>query len=134
MNNEDYQEYRLLQMNGIDVQKTSQIRFNHGSETLKHELCKLIVGHIGKNMGYNVASEVEIENVGETDIVLWGNQNRLTYCVEVETSPTKETMADKRNRYVRGPIEDMLSVNVTECPVNYLEAQEYVADELGLGI
>jgi len=40
--------------------------------------------------------------------------------------------ASKKNRYVRPGIDDMLSVNVTEMPVDYLEAQAYVREELGL--
>ena len=132
MNDDIYHEYRRLHDAGIPVNKQSQIRFNSGSETLKHKIAKTVVAHVVQQHDYRVDSEVEIANAGVVDIVAWGLSDRLTYAIEVETSPTQGTLQDKANRYVRGPIDDMLSINVTEMPTNYLEAQQYVREELGL--
>jgi len=127
-----YQEYRRLRKNDIEVQEASQIRFNSGSESLKHKIAKTIVSHIGQEKGYHVGSEVTIAGSGEADIVLWGHPERQTYVVEVETSPTQDTMNSKKNRYIRPGIDDMLTVNVTEMPPDYFDAQAYVREELGL--
>jgi len=131
MNKDSYQEYRLLQKHGIDVQEQDQIRPNSGSETLKHGIAKCIVAHIGLQHDYSIGSEVNTPG-GQVDILLWGNPSRQTLVVECETSPEAKTMQSKHNRYVRGPIDDMLSINVSEMPVNYLEAQAFVREELGL--
>lgn len=128
---EDRQEFALLKKHNIGVQKKNQIQFNSGSETLKHRIAKTVVAHVGLQRGYKIASEVEVPG-GEVDILLWTGMDRLNYAVECETSPELKTLKDKQKRYVRGPIDDMLTVNVTDCPVNYLEAQEYVQEELGL--
>jgi len=131
MRHEDRQEYALLKKHNINVQKTNQTRFNSGSETLKHRIAKTVVAHVGLQRGYNVASEVEVPG-GEIDVLLWTGKDRLNYAVECETSPTAKTLKDKQKRYVRGPVDDMLTVNVSELPVDYLEAQAYVQKELGL--
>jgi hypothetical protein len=127
--------YRQLQASGIQVQQTDQIRLNSGSETFAHEIAKLAVGHIGKANDYWVSSEVDCGQ-GDIDVVLWGHPDRLTYAVEVETGWTDETKQDKRKRYVddQTGIDDMLTVEVTEMPTDWMDALGYVSRELGLAV
>jgi hypothetical protein len=126
---------QLLQRNQVNVQNHNQIRPNAGSETFRHLVAKTAVCHIGINNGYWVSSEVETA-YGEVDVCLWGNPDRLTYAVEVETGNPKAVKEDKLNRYVeRQPgIDDMILINVTDMPVNMLDALGYVSDQLGLDL
>jgi len=132
MNNEIRQQLRDLQSYGWDVDKESKIVPNTGSETMKHLVAKACVAHIGQEYGYRIAGEATHEELGSIDVLLWGHSERLTYAVEVETSPERETMLDKARRYVGGPVDDLLWCNVSAMPVNVLEAREYVQKELGL--
>lgn len=123
----------ILRRNQVSVQDHNQIRPNPGSETFRHLVAKTAVAFVGINNGYWVSSEVETA-YGECDVILWGNPDRLTYAVEVETGPTEDVREDKLNRYVeRQPgIDDMILINVTDMPVNMLDALDYVSDELGM--
>lgn len=128
-----YQSYRELQNAKVDVSKHNQIKPNSGSETFPHLVAKAAVMHLGLANGYWVASEVEVPH-GQVDCLLWGNPERLTLAVEVETSPTEETKQDKLSRYVhqQPAIDDMILVNVTQMPMHMLEALDYVSNQTGL--
>jgi len=132
MNSNQHIAYRRLKNNGFNVQKNNQIRFNSGSETAKHAVAKTLVGHIALQHGYRVSSEVKVQDVGEIDVLLWGKEARMNYAVECETSPTSETIQSKKSKYVRPPVDDIIIINVTDLPVDYLKAIEYVREELGL--
>jgi len=71
---------------------------------------------------------------GEIDVLLWGHESRLTYAVEVETGWTDTTLYDKTERYVHsvGPIDDIVPIEVTEMPINMIEATEWISEQLGL--
>jgi len=134
MNKDNWQEYRELHNNGWNVNKTNQIRPNSGSETVKHLVAKALVAHAGLQAGYKVDSEVSHSHRGEIDILLYGLSQRLTLAVEVETSPTDETVQDKVDRYVNNtPIDDLVLVNVTELPTDMLDAYGEIKEVLGLG-
>jgi hypothetical protein len=125
-------EYRELKDHRVDVSKSHQIEFNSGSETTHHICAKAIVGHIGRMNGYQISSEVTVPN-GEIDVVLWGHLERLSYAVELEHAPSKEIKQDKLSRYVQEtPLDDMVLINLNECPPHMIEAAAYIADELGL--
>lgn len=128
-----HQAYRSLKDAGIDVSKHNEIRFNSGSETVKHAVGKLLVGYVGQINGYWVSSECEC-NLGEVDVVLFGHPERMTYAVELETGWDDTTLYDKQERYVHQnePIDDLIAIEVNEIPVDMIEAAEYVADCLGL--
>lgn len=133
MNKENWHEYRDLQNAGWDVQKQNQIRLNSGSESVKHAVAKILVALVGHNDGYRISSEVEHKDRGEIDMLLYGVPDRLTLAVECETSPTMEVVEDKVSRYVDGtPVDDMALVNLSEMPLNMLDAFAYVQAELGL--
>jgi len=51
----------------------------------------------------------------------------------LETSPKEGVTSEKVEKYVQGT-EDMLLLNLNDCPMHMIEASEWVADELGLEI
>jgi hypothetical protein len=125
-------EYRELKDHAVEVSDSNQIEFNSGSETIPHVIGKALVGHIARHHGYRVSSEVVVPN-GEIDIILWGNEDRLSYAVELETSPNEETKQDKLERYVKEtPLDDMILLNLNEMPINPLEAAKWIQEELGV--
>jgi len=130
------EEYRRLKDSGVALSKHNQIQFNEGSETSKHICAKSLTGLLGIRNGYRVDSEVPIETrdyTGETDVLLWGHPDRLTYAVECESSPTQEVKSRKVEKYVsQTAIDDILFVNVTELPTDMMDAFDTIADNLGL--
>lgn len=132
MDKQEVQSYRQLKDSGVDLQKQNQIRFNSGSETIPHLCCKAIAAHIAHANGYRVSSEVEVPN-GEIDLVIWGHDSRLSYAVEVETSPTQETIDSKVDRYVhQTPIDDIIIIKPNNVPNDMVDATEFIANEMGL--
>lgn len=133
MKAKEWSEYRALRDSGWQVQKHNQVRLNGGSESKDHLLAKSMVAHAGKEAGYKVSSEVEHDRRGEIDILLYGNDGRLTLAVECETNPTDDVMADKRQRYVDGtPIDEMFVISVDELPANIDHAYNKIKEKIGL--
>jgi hypothetical protein len=130
-----WDDYRNLKDENVEVQQPDQIRFNAGSETIKHAVGKLLVGYVGSQNGYNVASEVETQH-GEIDVVLFGHESRHNLAVEVETGLDRITAADKAERYIdrHEHLTDVLFVETTDLPHNMTEAADHVAECLGLEI
>jgi hypothetical protein len=125
-------EYRELKDHAVEVHKHNQIKFNSGSETIPHVVGKALVGHIGRVNGYRVSSEVSVPD-GEIDVVLWGHDERLSYAVELETSPTQDTIDSKLERYVHStPLDDMILINLSDMPVDAIHAVDFLREELGL--
>lgn len=130
-------EYRRLKDSGVEVSDTNRVCFNEGSETAPHVSLKALAGLVGIRNGYRVDSEVPIDNTeyenGETDVLLWGHESRLTYAVEIETSIAPGTKNRKLDKYVRETaIDDMQIINVTQAPSNMVDAFGFVASELGI--
>jgi len=129
-------EYRRLKDSGVDVSKHNQIRFNEGSETSKHICAKSLVGLLGIRNGYRVDSEVEVQTrnfSGEIDTLIWGHPERLTYAVECESSPMRETISRKVDQYVsETAVDDLQVINVTTLPQDMTDALGEIATELGL--
>ena len=134
MTKADYEDYRRLTDAGFDLQDSTYVKLNSGSETAKHALAKTLCARYLDQLGYTVESEVQLENQGTVDLLAYGHSERLNYVVEVETSPTRDTMLNKVEKYVKSnqAVDDMLWVNVTAMPTDMLDAQEYVKTELGL--
>jgi len=130
-------EYRELADSGVQVRRNNNIRPNTGSETARHLLIKSLVAHVGLEARYRVDSETPVETDSATDsaidVLLWGHDSRLTYAVEVETSPLPEVVESKVDKYVhQTAVDDMLVLNVAECPEDMTDAYGWVASELGL--
>jgi len=142
MNRHAYEEYRSLQDSGVKVGKENiGVKYNAGgeSETFPHSVCKNLAAHVALLNGYRVDSEVEVvknkETVGEIDVLIWGHPERTTIAVELESSPKEEVASEKVEKYVQGTaIQDMLLLNLNDCPMHMIEASKWVADELGLEV
>jgi len=130
MDKDNWTAYRELHDHGWDVDKENRIRPNSGSETVKHLVAKALVAQVGLELGYRVDSEVPHAHRGEIDVLLYGQSDRLTLAVECETSPTDEIVQDKVDRYVHGPIDDLVLVNVTGLPTDMLDAYGQIKDLL----
>jgi len=129
-----YEHYHALENAGWNVQKENQVRFNSGAETNAHFIAKALSARVGQMHGYSVASEVVHPDYGEIDILLFGNPERQTYAVETETSPTKDVVNDKVERYVYSTdvIDDLILINVSDLPLNRIDAEDWITGELGL--
>lgn len=130
MDKHQYEPYRCLQDHGVEVPKTRQPPMNAGgkSETTVHYVAKQLVAFVGaQNYGYMTAVEVETPN-GQIDCLLWGHNERLTYAVEIESSPIEEVVSDKLDRYVHqiGPIDDMVLINANNIPMDMVEAKDHI--------
>lgn len=127
-----YQEYAdrtELSKCGWNVTKAS--RYNSGSETLAHAVCKVLVGHYLTHIkGRNVCFEATHGERGEIDVLAWGNED-TPIAVECETSPTDDVINDKIDRYVKGtPIRECFVLNPNEMPENYFKAFEWIENQL----
>jgi len=136
MDNQTIECYRQLQNAAVDVSKQNSIQFNSGSETVRHLLVKACAGYVAHQNGYRVNSEVEIEDKGVVDILLWGHESRSTTVVEIETSPTEETIESKLDRYYRAcePIQEIYILNPNNAPMDRADMTKWVANEIGLTI
>lgn len=134
MDRHAYPEYRELTSAGWSVSKTNNASFNGGSsETYQHWMGKCAAAYVGVENGYRVDSETEHQERGEIDILLYGNPERITLAVEIETDPENDVVQDKLERYVYNtPIQDMILIDVDEIPTEMHRAKHYVAGELGL--
>jgi len=127
---DEFEQRRELQDAGIRVDKRDVIEPNHGSETFKHKLAKLAVSHVLEERGYRYDSEVEVP-AGEIDMLGYANQEKDCIAIECETSPTDEVISDKIDRYVTNlPIRDCFVINVSELPLDGMEAVAYVREQL----
>lgn len=130
-----HKAYQTLTRAGLEFDNFNHISPNAGSETFPHVVAKSAAMQVGLANGYWVASEVNTPH-GEIDVLLWGNPERLTLAVEVETSPTAEVKQDKLERYVKkqSGIDDMALINVTEMPKDLHSALGFIITELGLDV
>ena len=135
MNTKQYQALRQLQNANVKATKENTIKFNAGgsSETIKHIVGKTLVARSGLLNGYQIDTEVEVPQ-GEIDVLLHSHPDRSTYAVELETGLTDETKTSKIRRYVNSvaPIDDIIFIEVTNIPMDMVEAQEYINKQLGL--
>lgn len=127
-----YDQFHELDNSGVKVSKVNQIEFNSGSETNIHLVCKALAAKLMLQEEYCISSEVEVPN-GEIDLLAWGHPEKLSYAIEFEHSPTEEVKASKLERYItQTPIDDMLLLNLNECPMNILEIEDWLRKELGI--
>ena len=68
---------------------------------------------------------------GEVDVLCHGPPDGAPFAVEVETSPTTETIQEKHQKYIDGsPLRELFVLNVSDCPENILDAYEWVSEQL----
>jgi len=125
-----------LQNEGWDVQKQDAVRFNSGSETARHQHAKLATCRVLKNNEYRVDTEVPKENVGIADVAALPTQDdQRPFLVELEHSPTTDTVESKLERYWRDePWVECWVINLNRAPLDCLELEQHIADELGLTV
>lgn len=125
---EFYEKNRVLEQHGWDVD--NKFRSNGGSETDKHFVCKCLVAKAVEESGHRWTMEASHEERGEVDVLVIP-ENGEPYAVEAETSPTQEVVDDKVERYTEGtPIRDMLLINVSDMPVDMIEAKAWIQEQL----
>jgi len=122
-----YDARKELQREGWDVSKAS--RFNSGSETVAHSVCKHLSAHyLRHELGYKVAFETTHQKRGEIDVLAWGQ--RETICIECETNPNNDVVRDKLDRYIHGtPIDEMFLLNVDEMPHDIHGAHAWIDEQ-----
>lgn len=126
-----YKRLNDLQRNGVQVRKSSDIRFNSGSETGQHIVCKALAGHVMQQAGWVVNGEVEIEGQGDVDVLAWGRQGYLDWAIEVETSPPEGIQEKYLEQYIYPtPINDLVILNCNDMPSNFTDALAWVSDQL----
>ena len=128
---DEYSHRRELQSANWRVEKTDKVEFNEGSETVRHEVCKMLVAsYLKREKGLRVDSEVKHPERGEIDVIGYSGEGPAI-AVECETSPKEGVVSDKLERYVDGtPFRDMFLVNVGEMPENIMDAYEWVGEQL----
>jgi hypothetical protein len=131
----ELEQRKALQTDGWQVEKKQSIESNDGfvNEQEIHLLGKIFSAKFLASLGYRINSEVRHERGhAEIDILAYGLRERLTYAVEIETSPKEKVIESKQEKYLTEHVDDMLVVDMSKMPMNMLDAQEYVHDQLGL--
>lgn len=126
---DEYRARRELQDCDIRVRQDDSVEFNSGSETQKHYLAKCAAAWVLHERGYRLNSEVVIPN-GEIDIIGYNGPDNDCIAVETETSPTEDVVTEKLDKYLIGPIRDVFIINVNEVPTDFIEAVEYIRNEI----
>jgi len=124
----------VLDRAGWDVQKQDAIKFNSGSETARHQHAKLATARVLKHNQFRIDTEITHPSRGEIDCVAIPTQSdQKPFAVELEHSPTPDIVEDKLDRYYNGtPFTEVFVLNLNNAPVDCLELEEWIAEELGL--
>jgi len=125
-----------LDKTGWPVEKQDSIKGNHGSETAKHLHGKTATFRVLRKNGYRVSTEVEHPERGIVDVVAIPQQEgEKPFVVELETAPTDDVVSDKIKRYHDGtPFYEMYLIDVNALPMDIMEMEAHIADELGLTV
>ncbi len=128
---DEYTDRADLQDCGWQVEKTDSIKFNGGSETTRHVCLKAIAGHVLRDHGYRVSSEVEHDQHGEIDVLAYAGDGD-PFAVEIETNPHEATVTSKINRYVRSNdvIRECFILAADQAPTEFEAARDWVEDQL----
>jgi len=108
-------QYRNLKDNGWLIEDTSSyLKFNGGSETLRHRTAKTVAAHVALENDYVVASEVVNKHDKEADILAYGHDSRRPIVIELENGLTDETRKKKLNHYNVDPVREVFIVDLDE--------------------
>jgi hypothetical protein len=121
-----------LSQAGWNADKVDSIKFNHGSETAKHQHAKVATAHILRNAGYRIDTEVTHPERGEIDVIaIPTKESQEPFAVELETSPTPETTQDKLERYYDGtPFVECYVVNLSKVGTDVIEMRKDIQMQL----
>jgi hypothetical protein len=131
----ELEQRKQLQSDGWDVNLEQSIKSNDGfvNETELHLIAKVFAAKHLSSLGYRINSEVVHEDGhAEIDILAYGHAERLTYAVEIETKPDDDVLESKREKYLTQNVDDMLVVDCRGMPMNMIDAQRYVQEELNV--
>jgi len=131
----ELEQRKQLQSDGWDVNLEQSIKSNDGfvHETELHLIAKVFSAKHLSSLGYRINSEVVHEDGhAEIDLIAYAHAERLTYAVEIETNPDDDVLESKREKYLTESIDDMLVVDCRGMPMNMIDAQRYVQDELNV--
>jgi len=134
---ETYLSWRqVLDRAGWDVDKQDAIKFNSGSETARHQHAKLATARVLKHNEYRIDTELTHPSRGEIDCVAIPTQaDQKPFAVELEHSPTRDVVEDKLERYYNGtPFTEVFVLNLNDAPLNCIDLEMHIADELGLEV
>jgi len=131
----ELEQRKQLQSDGRDVNLEQSIKSNDGfvNETELHLIAKIFSAKHLSSLGYRINTEVTHEDGhAEIDLIAYGHAERLTYAVEIETNPDDDVLESKRQKYLTENIDDMLTVDCRGMPMNMIDAQRYIQDELNV--
>lgn len=131
----ELKQRKALNADGWDVNLTQSIQSNDGfvNETEQHLIAKIFAAKHLASLGYRINTEVtHKDGHAEIDLLAYGCTGRLTYAVEIETNPDDEIIASKREKYLTEHIDDMLMIDCRGMPMNMIDAQRYVQEELNV--
>ena len=131
----ELEQRKQLQSDGWDVNLEQSIKSNDGfvNETELHLIAKIFSAKHLSSLGYRINSEVTHEDGhAEIDILAYGHAQRLTYAVEIETKPDDDVLECNHEKYLTENIDDMLTVDCRGMPMNMIDAQRYIQDELNV--
>ena len=131
----ELEQRKQLQSDGWNVNLEQSIKSNDGfvNETELHLIAKIFSAKHLSSLGYRINSEVVHEDGhAEIDLLAYACAERLTYAVEIETNPDDKVLASKREKYLTEHIDDMLMIDCRGMPMNMIDAQRYVHEELNV--
>jgi len=131
----ELEQRKQLQSDGWDVELEQSIKSNDGfvHETEQHLIDKIVVAKHMSSLGYRINTEVvQKDGHAEIDILAYGHAQRLTYAVEIETNTDDDVLESKRKKYLTENVDDMLTVDCRGMPMNMIDAQRYIQDELNV--
>jgi len=132
LSDDQHNEYRKLKNSGVEVTNKHVIKNHSGDETEVHFHAKCAVAQIGKQNDYIANAECSVPK-GDIDVLLWGRPDRMSYAVEIEHSPTEQTLHSKVDRYVRQTaIDEIVILNANKLPLDVVEMREHIEAKLGL--
>lgn len=121
---------KRLQDKGWQVRKRDAIRPNWGSETEPHLIAKALTMSILHERDYRIDTEVVKEEVGEADVVAYGQPGE-PFVVELEHDATDDVVKSKlRQFYDDEPFREVFVVELNDMPLNMLDARRHIEDEV----
>lgn len=121
----DFKSEQMLRDQGFVVSEKSRncLFTNGGSETMKHWLVKAMIFKSLRNIGRNVATEVEV-NGGVVDVL--DTDNMIAY--EVENNFTRKKLNAKLLNL--SGLRDVFFIDILEVPDDIQEAEFYIKEKV----
>lgn len=127
---EDHRTKRRLNRYGFDADPDT-VRIAK-SETELHVAARFIGALVLQRAGRSWDVEVRVNEFGDrVDLLDFGREDDDPIAVEFESSPTRETVIEKKRRYCdRGPCQEVLVLDLRDAPSDVDELAEWVRESL----